>query len=146
MVSATNPPTKVFIDSSVLIAAAISVKGSARDLILRSMKGDFDLYISAFVLEEVERNLSRKAPAALPAFEVLRTVFPNIVDPDKSLVVRVAEVVEAKDAPIVAAAISVEAEYLATYDQKHLLKQRSLIQSTYQVNVVTPDEVLQKRP
>ena len=142
MAATTRPATRVFIDSSVLIAAALSNTGAARDLILRSVKGNLTLYLSSVVLEEVERNLSRKAPAALPAFETLRAFFPNIVDPDKALVTRVAEVVEAKDAPIVAAAIKAEVDYLALYDQKHLLRQKEVIQSELGITVATPAEVL----
>lgn len=52
MASAIHPPTKVSIDSSVLIAAAISATSSARDLILRALRGDVQLYISSLVLLE----------------------------------------------------------------------------------------------
>lgn len=138
----TDPIPRVFIDSSILIAAAISAKGSARDLILCSMRGKSTLYISTLVLEETERNLARKAPVALPAFETLRGLLTSIVDPDKSLVLRVAEVVETKDAPIVAAAIKAEASYLASYDQKHLLRQGDTIQTKFGITVVKPEQVL----
>lgn len=142
----TDPIPRVFIDSSILIAAAISAKGSARDLILCSMRGKLTLYISTLVLEETARNLARKAPVALPAFETLRGLLTNIVDPDTPLVVRVAEVVEAKDAPIVAAAIKAEVTYLASYDQKHLLRQGDVIQIKFGITVVTPDQALRVIP
>ena len=67
MASTTHRAIKVFIDSSVLFAAALSAKGSARDLTLRSTQGDYALYVSPLVLEEVERNLARKAPVASAA-------------------------------------------------------------------------------
>lgn len=142
MVSGTGPLVKVFVDSSVLFAAALSAKGSARELILHAIKGEFSLYISPLVLEEVKRNLTRKAPAALPAFDSFRNLFTHIVDPATPLVRRVAEVVEVKDAPIVAAAMTAAVDYLASYDQKHLLKQKDIILTTFGVVVVTPDEVL----
>lgn len=142
MVSGTGPLVKVFVDSSVLFAAALSAKGSARELILHAIKGEFSLYISPLVLEEVKRNLTRKAPAALPAFDSFRNLFTHIVDPATPLVRRVAEVVEVKDAPIVAAAMTAPVDYLASYDQKHLLKQKDIILTTFGVVVVTPDEVL----
>ncbi len=72
----------VFVDSSVLIAAAISEKGSARDLLIHGFRGRFDLYIASEVLEEEERNLSTKAPAALPAFDSFRVLLAaKLVDP-----------------------------------------------------------------
>ena len=74
-------------------------------------QGILEAWLSTHVLEEVERNLRSKAPAALPAFfdlvRVLMGFEPvRVVRPSKRLVTRVAQVVEPKDAPIVAAAIA----------------------------------------
>ena len=63
----TSQSNGVFVDSSVLIAAAISVNGAARDLLLRGFRCDLLLYISDDVLTETERNLTRKAPEFLAA-------------------------------------------------------------------------------
>lgn len=64
---ALNPKKiiKVFLDSSVLIAAAISSKGSARDLIMKSFSGELKLIISDLVIEETQKNLAKKVPEAL---------------------------------------------------------------------------------
>ncbi len=60
--------TSVFIDSSVLIAAAISPTGSAHDLIGLALRGVIEWYVSTLVLDETQRNLARKAPEALSPF------------------------------------------------------------------------------
>lgn len=139
----TISPTSVFVDSSVLIAAAISARGSARELLLQGLRGQRKLFLSPLVLDETERNLIRKAPAALPTFEVFRQALPaQHGDPPKSLVLRVARVVELKDAPIVAAALRARAHQVATYDRKHLLSQREQIQTPFGIIVATPDEIL----
>ncbi|MBI2305301.1 MAG: PIN domain-containing protein [Chloroflexi bacterium] len=133
--------TRVFIDSSVLIAAAISAKGKARDLILSSLCGQFTLCLSDLVLDETERN--RKAPAALTTFQLLREVLDvDVSVPSKSLVLRVANVVKLKDAPIVAGAIRARAEYLATYDRKHLLSPKEAIKMRFGIIAATPDDIL----
>ncbi len=78
----TTEPPKVFVDSSVLMAAAISGTGAARDLILAGLRGQFTLQISSLVLEETERNLADKAPAALPLliqFRDFSVVTPDVV-------------------------------------------------------------------
>jgi predicted nucleic acid-binding protein len=142
---ASDQPTQrisVFVDSSVLIAAAISPSGAGRELILRGLRGELDLLISSLVIEETERNLGRKAPAALPAFEVFRQGLTNLANPTKAQVLQAAKIIALKDAPIVAAAKRAGASYLASYDQKDLLSQRERILNELGVAVVFPDEVL----
>jgi len=58
---------------------------------------------------------------------MLRHAFPVTVNPPVSLVLKVAKVVQVKDAPIVAGAIHARARYLASYDRRHLLYQRQAI-------------------
>src|SRR5215208_6632467 len=100
-------PNSVFGDASVLFAAAYSARGFARDLVLAGAGEQLTLWVSAFVLDETYRNLSNKAPAALPAFSLLRqTLLAHLSKPSKSLILRVARVVDIKDAPIVAGAIA----------------------------------------
>jgi predicted nucleic acid-binding protein len=72
---------RVFVDASVLYAACYSETGSARELLLESVRGRLTLVVSSHVLEEVERNLALKAPQALPAFAALMT----LVDPEREL-------------------------------------------------------------
>ncbi len=140
---ASRPPsrsTRVFVDSSVLMAAAISATGFARDLIVAGQLKYLTLVLSAVVVEETERNLRRKAPAAIPAFEFFLTQVPFITtEASRALVQRVAKVVELRDAAIVAGAMSGRAQYLATYDRRHLLSQTGIIRDAFGVEVVTPD-------
>lgn len=134
---------KLFIDSSVLIAAAISPTGSARDLITSAIQGAFTIILSDLVLEEIVRNLSNKAPSALPALQLfLEALNPEVVSPSKSLVLKAAKVVDLKDAPIVAGAVSGKADYLVSYDQKHLLRHKDEIQANFKIKVVTPDKII----
>lgn len=138
---------RVFLDSSVLIAAAISRGGAARDLLRRGFRGDLELSVSPLVLEEVERNLARKAPEALPDFRSLRDLLAvQFIEPPKPLVLAAARVVALKDAPIVAAAVAAGATYLATYDRRHLLRQKDEIKAQFALLVATPDEVLAAQP
>lgn len=134
---------RVFIDSSVFFAASLSATGNARRLILLGFRGTLKLYISPLVWEETERNLVRKAPEAVPVFQLWRDILPaHLVSPTKSLVLRVGEAILLKDAPIVAGAIEARAQYLATYDQKHLLSQSERIEADFGIIAATPDEVL----
>ena len=96
MASNLKKIAKVFIDSSVLIAAAISTKGTARDLIMKSFRGELKMIVSDLVIEETQRNLEDKAP---------------------------------------------EADYLVSFDRKHLLQQKQEIKANFKIKVVTPDEL-----
>lgn len=141
----TNRETSVFLDSTVLIAAAISAHGHARELVVGGLAGNrgLRLYLSTLVLRETERNLAKKQPKALPIFALFaETLSTAIVDPPKSLVLEVAKVVAVKDAPIVAGAISAQTGYLATYDRRHLLQLKAQIDTAFGVIVATPEEVL----
>jgi predicted nucleic acid-binding protein len=125
------------------MAACISPTGAGRELLLRGLRGELRLFISPLVIIECERNLQKKAPQAVPLFETFQqALMSNSVNPTPRAILQVGKVVALKDAPIVAAARRARAGYLATYDQKHLLRQRERIQANFGVEVVFPDEVL----
>lgn len=138
-----KPQSKVFIDSSVLFTAAVSLHGSAQDLLLVGFAGACDLYFSMYVLLETERNLRDKAPQAQEAFYQFRSQITHYTEPSPSLIKEAARIVILKDAPIVVAAVSVHADYLATYDRKHLLAKKEDIKAHFDLIVVTPGELLQ---
>lgn len=141
---ALNQPkvSKLFIDSSVLIAAAISPTGSARDLIISSINHKFKIIVSDLVLEETVRNLANKAPIALPALQLfLEVLNPEVVSPSKSLIMKVLRIIVLKDAPIVAGAIFAKADYLVSFDRKHLLQHHKEIRTHFKIKVVTPDKL-----
>jgi predicted nucleic acid-binding protein len=75
---------RIFLDSSVLYAAAFSTTGPARRLILKGLEGSVALAISDLVVEETKRNLKKNAPLALPYFSLLADLFsPFIIQPTK---------------------------------------------------------------
>ncbi len=53
---------RVFVDASVLFSAVYSPNGSAFDLIRFALQGKVIVILSHDVIDEVERNLGRKAP------------------------------------------------------------------------------------
>jgi predicted nucleic acid-binding protein len=138
-----KPARSVFLDSSVLYAAAFSPTGPARRLILKGIDGSITLTISDLVLEETKRNLTKNAPLALPYFHVLADLFlPFLTNPTKADVLKAAQIVHLKGAPIVAAAAKGKADYLATHDVKHLLSQAQAIEAAYGISVLSPAEIM----
>jgi predicted nucleic acid-binding protein len=138
-----KPPRRVFLDSSVLYAAAFSATGPARRLLLSGFAGRITLLISDLVLEETKRNLAKNAPAALPFFAIIADLLSGeTTRPTKADVLQAAQLVHLKDAPIVAAAAKGKADFLATHDVKHLLAHAQPIERAYGVTVLTPADVL----
>jgi predicted nucleic acid-binding protein len=139
----TRIPRSVFVDSSVFFAAAYSVTGSAYELVQAAFHGRVALVLSAYVLDETERNLLENAPRAHPAFLRLRASLPyRLSRPTKRMVEEAAAVVVAKDAPIIAAARAARVPLVATYDRKDLLSQRQAIHEAFGITVATPEEIL----
>jgi uncharacterized protein len=138
-----NPHRRIFLDSSVLYAAAFSKSGPARRLILKGLEGSVTLAVSDLVLEETKRNLTKNAPLALPYFTILADIFSLfITNPTKAEVRKAAQIVHLKDAPIVAAAAKAKTNYLATHDVKHLLNHAQAIEAAYGITVLAPAELL----
>jgi predicted nucleic acid-binding protein len=138
-----KPHRSIFLDSSVLYAAAFSPTGPAHRLILKGLEGSVTLTISDLVLKETKRNLTKNAPLTLPYFHLLADLFlPFIIQPTKADVLKAAQIVHLKDAAIVAAAAKGKADYLATHDVKHLLNHATAIAEAYGITVLTPAELL----
>ena len=135
--------TRVFVDTSVFFAAFYSTTGAAHDLLRLAVRGKVELVLSSTVLEEVARNLQAKAPQRSVLFEVLmRTLEPEIApDPSRDELLAVAEYVALKDAPIVAAALAADVDYLVTYDRKHLLDPEEVSEKSG-LRIVTPNVVV----
>ena len=56
----------IFFDSSALIAGIVSAQGAARALLLLAEDEKIQITVSEQVIAEVERNIARKAPKAVP--------------------------------------------------------------------------------
>jgi predicted nucleic acid-binding protein len=134
---------RVFLDASVLFAACYSSTGSSRDLLLRAIEGEIQLILSEHVLMEVERNLAQKAPEALSVFQTLvDLVAPEVVgNPSLEELQRAAAYTELKDAPIVAAATKAGADYLTTWDRRHLIDDPMVAEQSG-LRITTPDELI----
>jgi predicted nucleic acid-binding protein len=82
--------------------------------------GLFKLIVSRQVLDECERNLRKKLPAALPIFaELLATINLEILpDPSLEEAARWETIIETKDAPLLASAVLAAPDRLLTLNTK----------------------------
>ena len=134
---------RVFLDTSALIAGLISTTGAAREVLRLCEAGVVEPLVSRQVLTEADRNLSEKLPALIPDYhQLIRRMSPVLIaDPPKKAVVEAAKVIHHKDAPILAAAISGEADYLITWNTKHFHKPS--VMQTVRFKIMTPGEFLE---
>jgi len=133
---------KVFLDTSALIAGVISPTGAAREVLRLCEARVVELILSRQVLTEADRNISGKLPAILTDYRaLLKSLAPLVVeDPAQHLVTEAGRVINYKDAPILAAALEADVDYLVSWDTRHFHTQS--VKSFGRFNVVTPGEFL----
>jgi predicted nucleic acid-binding protein len=126
---------KLFVDTSVLLAAAGSEKGASRFVFDQANARGWALITARYCLEEAQRNVVRvglKAPASFSQSVVPKlSVVPTELSFDKALVFP-----KAKDRPVLLSALGAEADYLLTLDEGDF--QRVIGSHVYGMGVSTP--------
>jgi len=109
---------RVFLDANVLFSAA-KTDGAVRELLHRLVRAGHVLCADAYVVEEARRNLLRKGPAALHAFQTLIASVEVASFRPAELPLAVAEKIDPKDRPVFAAAVALRCDVLVTGDRTH---------------------------
>src|SRR5689334_15908864 len=109
--------TRVFLDTSTILAATFSAKGASREIIRRGLQGSISVVISDIVIEEARRNITMRFPALT---DVVETFFAasafEMVEATPEEIQEAATFVARKDAPILAAAKRARVDYLVSMD------------------------------
>lgn len=129
---------RLFLDTSVLLAATGSAKGASRFVILTAATQGWELVSSDYCAEEVRRNLPKLGPAAARAWRrlVSRLRFVRAdVALDRPLVFP-----KAKDRPVVITDLAARAEWLLTLDEGDF--HAKLGREVYGLKIATPGEFL----
>ena len=116
--------SNIFFDSSALIAGIISEQGAARVLLLLAEVNKIKITVSEQVIVEVERNIARKAPKAVPyARELIRSTNIRIVrDPHFDQVRQHQHWINhPADVPILVAAVNAQVDFLVTLNTRHFI-------------------------
>ena len=133
---------KVFIDTNVLIAGVASVTGASAAVLDLCEAEILQMVVNRQVLVEADRNFSAKLFNLVIQFRrfIQNLALLMVEDPPAKSVERAASLIHRKDAPILAAAMGSEADYLITLDKKHFLKQK--VRRNIPIEVCTPAEFL----
>ncbi|MDH7485035.1 MAG: PIN domain-containing protein [Anaerolineae bacterium] len=138
--------SKLFIDASVLIAAAGSPEGSSSFVLELCKRGRFRAVCTKLVLLEAERNIHRKlgAEALLRFYQGLARLDPTIEAPPTSEEMAACEpIVGKKDAHVLAAALRSEADVLLTLDRRHFMTEK-VRDAGLGLKIATPGDFLRE--
>lgn len=114
-----SSPLRVFFDSDVIIAGSFSKTGASHILLQLAEVGIIQGYISEQVVQECTRNIRKKLPEALPAFQsILDESFLAVVVPVDRTLEKARGQADDKDVPILAAALEARADVLVTFNTK----------------------------
>ena len=133
---------RLFLDSSVLLAAAGSTSGASRLLFSSAKRENWTLLTSVYCVREAEHNLPKLKPKA--ASDWRRIIRPRLdvvgthLVLDRPLVYRVV-----KDRPVVITALSLKSDVLLTLDRDDF--HDLLGSSVYGLPIRTPGEFLRER-
>ena len=137
---------KVFLDSNVILSGLLSDKGSPR-IILDILSLGLPVLSGAtgqYNIMEIERNLKKKMPDVIPIYKkYLPVINLEIIPlPSSTMVNRLSKHIPAKDAPVLASAISSRADYLVTGDKKDFFKPGA--KGKYGFKIISPSEFVEK--
>ena len=137
---------RVFLDTNVLFSGLRTPGGNPRRILQRATEGMVQAVVSPLVLVELARNLRRKEPYLMRDLEQFLTsttldVAPEAPDEE---IARWRDAGLGTDAPIVAAAVLAEVDYLCTGDQR-LLNRASLLLGAG-LRVVSPGDLVEALP
>ena len=129
----------------MLLSGLFSDKGAPR-IILDLLTLNLPMLAGAtgrYNLIEVERNLKKKMPEAMPLYQkYLPRLRLEIVEmPSRATVISMAGAIAEKDVPVLASAIECSAEYLITGDKKDFAKLRNV--KKYNLKIVSPSEFIE---
>jgi predicted nucleic acid-binding protein len=138
-------PVKVFLDSNVILSGLLSETGAPRvilDLLSLELPG-LAAVTGRYNIIEIERNIRKKAPKALPVYQ---EYFPKLrIDivpvPSPADVIKYGGMVVDKDAPVLVSAVKCGADVLVTGDKKHFAKVKR--SGALSLRIVSPSEFLE---
>lgn len=133
----------VFLDSNIIYSAVFAPQSKPAKVLTMAIESKIQSYVSLYVLEEVNRNIKRKIPDRTQYFNYIIDSWENclLAIPTFQQVRNAMNYCEPKDAPVVAAAIKANVDFLVTGDKKHLIKPKQVAEKSG-LNIITPSDFL----
>jgi len=137
--------TKLFLDASVIFSALNSKVGGSRQIIRLAKHGKVVVVTSQLVIEEVTRNLDKIDNLDYNDFYSFLAETPIIIREQitEAEIKPFLDLVEKKDAHVVAGAVLTNCDYLVTLDKKHLYNPK-VKKKVKEVEIVTSKDYLER--
>lgn len=133
---------RVFLDSSVIIAGIAWAAGGSHEVLALAELGVIAPCLSEEVVAEVLGNVQKKLPGYLGSYYALfKALSFRVIDASPEDLEHARSMINEKDAPILAAAISGRVDWLLSLD-KHLLDEALRKQVGFGIR--TPGDFLKK--
>ena len=137
-------PVKVFLDSNVIISGIFSDKGNPRIILdILCLELPFIAGVTGrYNIIEIERNLKRKMPKALPIYQkYLPALSLEIIPmPSKKEIEKYYGYASDKDLPVLVSAIKGNVDFFVTGDKKDFSKLKN--SSHLKFKILNPSEFL----
>jgi predicted nucleic acid-binding protein len=130
---------RVFLDTSVLLAASGSAKGASRFVLDQAALQQWTLLSSHYCREETRKNLPKLGKRATADFEVHVAAHMEWLN-DTLVADKIVVFPKAKDKPVLLSALAGEANILLTLDREDF--QGKLGRRFYNMEIVTPGDWL----
>lgn len=114
----------VFIDTSVIFPACLSKIGASALVLGYCRKNKIKGYVSRYVLSEIKRNATQKFNQIEKQrlnYYILQSNLNIVSNPTIQEIKACQEVINLKDAPILATAMKIKVNYLITFNTKDFL-------------------------
>jgi predicted nucleic acid-binding protein len=134
----------IFLDSSALIAGAISETGAAHVLLVLAENEAIFLTISEMVIVESERVIAKKSPSNLNDLRSLikRAKLRIVPNPsEKEVEANLYLINDPNDVPILLAAKKAEVDFLVTHNRRHFLDDPKVAEKSG-LRIGTPGDAL----
>lgn len=139
-----QPPAKVFLDTSSILAGIRSATGGSRAILKLGEQGHIELFVSQDVLAEIDDNIRGVAPnQRMNVAALLEVSGIDIVDPPDIATVQMCNrfLQYADDAVVLAAAIDASMDFFVSLDRQHLLDNR-MIPDDVPLSILAPADFL----
>ncbi|MFH1024965.1 MAG: PIN domain-containing protein [Planctomycetota bacterium] len=133
---------RVFLDANVIIAGVASRTGASAAILDLGEAEEIRIVMSRQVLVEADRTLEAKFPVLAEGFRhFVRNLAPDVVDdPVPEDVSRAEKVIHVDDAPILAAALGGDVDFLVSLDTRHF--HAAAVKAYFPKPIFTPAEFL----
>lgn len=133
---------RVFLDTNVLVSGVLSRTGASAALLDLAEAEEILAVVSRQVLVEADRVFSIKFPHLLARYRLfIKNLAPLLAeDPTRRDVEHARRVIDAEDAPILAAAKQARVDYLVTLNTRHFHTERA--RAYLSCPILTPLEFL----